>query len=230
MRLILFLISIVSICAPAWADTHAASPRISVVGEGRAAAIPDMASISFGVATRAKDAGAAMSATSAKIEAVIVTLQGYGLERRDVQTSSLSVTTVYETRPSGQAQPAIAGYEARNTLTVRVRDLDILGDVLDAVLSAGVNEMYGLQFGLQDPEPVLEKARRNAVADAQRRASAFADAAGLTLGAVLTMTEAGASSPRFEVAAMSARASSVPVAEGEAEMIARITIVYDLTP
>ncbi len=230
MRLILIFLSIVSICVPAWAETSSPYARITVVGEGRAAARPDMASISFGVSTRAEQAGDAMSRTSDKIEGVIAALEAYGLARRDVQTSALSVSPVYDNRSSGLSQPGVAGYEARNQLTVRVRDLDVLGEVLDAVLSAGVNEMYGLQFALQYPEPVLAEARRNAVEDARLRAETYAKAAGLNLGAVLSMTEAGAASPGVEMAAMSMRAEAVVISEGETETTARITVVYALIP
>ena len=111
-----------------------------------------------------------------------------------------------------------------------MRDLDKLGTVLEAALEDGANRLGGLNFGLRDPEPLMDAARAAAVADAMRRARVFAQAAGLTLGPVLRMHESGGvmvpDMPMLEMA----RASDVPIATGETALTARVTMVFALQP
>jgi len=115
-------------------------------------------------------------------------------------------------------------------VTVRVRALDSLGGVLDAAVGQGANNLYGLSFGLQEPEPKLDEARRDAIADARRKAELYALAAGVTLGEVVSISEqTGYDRPMPEMRAASfAKDSGVPVAEGELSLTASVTVVYDL--
>lgn len=228
MRKLLILAALVLFGSAAMADDHTPLARITVVGDGRAAAQPDMATLTLGVASRADSASLAMAQTSDRLAAIMQSLDAFGVEGRDVQTSALTMTPIYDNRSNGLNRLDAIGFEARNQVTLRLRDLNLLGDLLDAVLSDGANEMQGLQFALQDPEPLLAEARRNAVLDARRRAEQFAEAAGHRLGAVLTMTEAGSAQPAMEMAVMSMRSSAVPIAEGDVEQAARITVVYAL--
>lgn len=230
MRLIALIVSIFSFASGVFAQDTSPTARITVQGEGTAAARPDMAIVRLGVVSREETASTAMSETSDKLRDILSALERLSIAGRDVQTSTLSLSPIYGKRNTSLEDSAITGYEARNTLTVRVRDLDVLGRAIDVALERGANEMQGLQFALQYPEPVLAEARRNAVANARVRAETYARAAGLTLGAVLQMSEAGVvAAPVMEMSTMSLRAAGVPIAEGEAEMSARITVVYTLT-
>lgn len=212
-------------------DAGDASARISVSGEGTAAAVPDMATITLGVSAQNASAAEAMEEASASISDILARLDGLGLQPRDIQTSDLSLTPLWSNRASGSASPPrIEGFEASNRLTLRVRDLDTLGAVLEAAISDGANRLGGLSFGLRDPGPVLDAARRNAVADARRRAEVYAQAAGLTLGPVISMSEGGASAPRPQLAMEMARAADVPIAAGETAIRAQINVVYALLP
>ena len=205
--------------------------RLTVAGEGLVAGAPDMATITMGVTQEAKSAEAALAAMTEATAAMLERLASAGIEARDMQTSNLSLQPLWDNSSSGSGQgPRIAGYEASNTVLVRVRALDGLGAVLDAVVKGGANRFHGLSFGLQDPEPAMDDARRAAVADAMRKARLYAEAAGLMLGPVLEMSESGAAAPRPEQMARAALAlESVPIAEGEVSVRASVTMVFALT-
>ncbi|MCF6315632.1 MAG: SIMPL domain-containing protein [Marinosulfonomonas sp.] len=199
--------------------------RITVVGQGAVETTPDMATVSMGVITEAKTGAEAMAQNSAALEGVLKQLGAAGIEAKDVQTSNLSLSPRWDS--SGQGQ--IAGFIASNTVTVRVRDLDRLGGVLDAVVQNGANTFHGLHFGLQEPQPAQDAARQDAVADARRKAQLYATAAGVTLGDVLTISEAasrGVSPVMMIMEADMMQSRAVPVAQGEVTVGATITIVY----
>ncbi|WP_292291309.1 SIMPL domain-containing protein [Marivita sp.] len=222
MALLVFVLGSV----PAWADS---AGKITVSGEGVVYAVPDMAVINMGASSEADTARAAMDQTSETTAAILDRLTEAGIAARDVQTSDLSLSPIWTDRSASGDRPRIDGYQASNRVTVRVRDLDSLGPVLDAVLTEGANQFDGLQFTLSDPEPLMNEARRKAVADARARAELFAEAAGVQLGALLSLSEAGARAPRPEMMSM-ARASdgAVPVARGETELRAGVTLVYEI--
>ncbi|AMY70093.1 SIMPL domain-containing protein [Frigidibacter mobilis] len=206
--------------------------HITVTGNGNAEAAPDMASVSLGVVTEAATAAEAMAANSAALTEVLATLTGAGIERRDIQSSGLSLSPAYEDNYQGGPEgPKVRGFIAQNNVTVRVRALDSLGGVLDAAVGQGANNLYGLTFGLQDPGPKMDDARRDAVADARRKAELYALAAGVKLGEVISISEQvdyGGPIPQQMRAASFAKDSGVPVAEGELSLSASVTVVYDL--
>ncbi|PIL18491.1 hypothetical protein P775_18125 [Puniceibacterium antarcticum] len=214
------------LAVPAFAQERPA-PSISVSGEGTAYAVPDVATITLGVTAQAENAADAMAQTSETGARILARLGEMGIEPRDVQTSDLSLNPVWSNEPQDNQQPKISGYEASNQVTIRVQQLDSLGDVLGAVLEDGANRLGGLSFGLKDSKPLLVEARRDAVTDAMERAKAYAEAAGLTLGPVLSISEGGTSTPRPE-AMMSMRAADmkVPVAEGETGITASVNMVF----
>ena len=199
---------------------------IIVTGTGTVEAAPDIATLSIGVTTQGETAAAAMAANAASVQAVMARLTASGVEARDMQTSNLSLFPVWSD-PSVSA-PQATVFTASNQLTVRVRDLDTLGAVLDAAVTDGANTLNGLTFGLANPEPALDEARKQAVAAARVRAELLATAAGVTLGRIVTISEGGASTdpvPMFRVAASDA---AVPVAGGELGLTANVTIQYEL--
>ncbi len=207
----------------------AAAPRITVTGEGRVETSPDMATVNLGVTTEAPTAAEAMAANSEELARVLERLRGAGIAERDLQTSSLSLNPNWH-HPSGAEQPRITGYVASNQLMVRVRDLDMLGGVLDAAVKDGANTLNGITFGLTDPEPLLAEARRKAVADARARAELLAEAAGVTLGQIESITEAGAMGgpqPMYRGAAIAMEAA-MPVAQGEVSIAANVTVIWQI--
>lgn len=208
----------------------AADPaRITVTGEGRVDASPDMATISLGVTSEAPTAAAAMAANSVELGRVLANLRGAGIEGRDLQTSGLTLNPNWRSDDNG-SNGRIVGYIAANMLTVRVRALDSLGVVLDAAVKDGANTLNGVSFGLAQPEPVLDEARKRAVADALHRALLLTEAAGVALGAVVAISEGGgnfAPSPMFRMEGAMADAP-VPVAQGEVSLSASVTMVWEI--
>jgi uncharacterized protein YggE len=204
------------------------SPRITVTGEGRAEAVPDLAVVTIGVTTGADTAAAALAENSARLTAVLDRLRAAGVADRDLQTSGLSLGPRYDygdNRP-----PRIVGYEATNNLAVRVRALDRLGAILDAAVADGANTLGGLAFSLSDPQGARDAALAAAVAEARRKAAIIAEAAGVRLGPVLSISEQVAYQgpqpmPRL---AMAEAAPAVPVAAGEVGYAATVTIVYGI--
>lgn len=212
--------------SPVWAET---TGQLTVSGEGSVFAVPDMAVVSVGAMADASTAQEAMDQTSDITSAILARLADAGIEGRDIQTSDLSLNPIWNHRATTDDRPRIEGYQASNRVTVRVRDLDALGGVLDALLRDGANQLGGLQFTVSDPEPLLNEARVRAVADARARAQLLADAAGVQLGGLISLSETGTPMPRPEMMGM-ARASdaAVPVAEGETELRAGVTLVYEI--
>lgn len=210
-----------------------AAGKITVTGQGMVPAAPDMATIMLGATSQAKTAQAAMADNSAAVAAILAQLKAAGIEDRDVQTSGLSLNPQFDYNQSADGKlPEILGYVASNNVTVRVRVLEGLGPVLDSVIAQGANTFNGLTFGLASPEPVMDAARKLAVADARRKAELYAAAAGVRLGPVLTIAENGGYSepqPMFRMAADSASGGAVPVASGEIGITATVTIEYEVT-
>lgn len=213
--------------SPLWADNLPG--RITVTGEGRVSALPDMALVTMGATAEAETAKSAMDETSVVTNAILERLADAGVAERDVQTSDLRLMPVWSNRTTSDTRAKIDGYQASNRVTVRVRDLTSLGSILDAVLMDGANQLGGLQFMVSDPEPLLNEARLQAVAAARARAELFAEAAGVTLGPLVSLSEAGGQMPRPEMLGL-ARASDagMPIAQGEAELSANVTLVYQI--
>lgn len=213
-------------------EAPAAAPgTITVTGEGSTEAVPDMATLSIGVTTVGDTAAASLQANSTAMQAVIDRLKAAGLADRDLQTTGLSVNpnwTGYDS--SSTSGPTISGYTAANILTVRIRALEGLGAALDAAVTDGANTLNGLSFGLADPRPAMDGARKAAVADARAKAELLAEAAGVNLGRVMTLTEGGGYGAPVPMYKAEAALSAVPVQQGEVSYSASVTIVYEIAP
>ena len=213
----------------AQAQSAEAPRQISVSGTGRVDLAPDMATVRIGVTHQDEDAAAALQQTSDAVAAMLARLTELGIAARDVQTAGLSLNPVWRDRPEQQGQPMPWGFEASNVVSLRLRDIAALGEVLDALVADGANRLDGVSFGLQDPEASMDEARRLAVADARRKATLFAEAAGVALGKVIDLTETGRATPRPQMMEMAAmRADSVPVAAGEVGITASVQMTFAL--
>ena len=221
-RMLALVVSAVLLSGPLLAQEER---TITVMGQGEVTASPDMAIVRLGVTTNAGTAREALASNSAAMEEVIARLAELGVEDRDLQTSTLDLGPRYDEGTRGE--PIAAGFTARNVLTVRVRELDRLGRILDAVAGDGANTFEGLTFGMIDPQPLNDEALRRAVADARREAEILAREAGVALGEVVTIDAAADTYPRPMDMAMSRMAAeSVPVASGELEMVATARVVF----
>ena len=205
---------------------------VRVAGHGSAAAVPDMVTIQCGVTNLAPSAKAALSANSVAMQEVFQLLKARGVADKDVQTSGFQVFPEYRRQRREEPQREISGYRVTNTVTVKLRDLDQLGDTLDALVSAGSNQIAGIQFGFSDPESLLRAARKDAVRDAKARAELYAAASAAgRLGRVLSLSEQPETpTPAYRGRAMmmDMAAESVPVAAGEQEVSSVIHVTYEL--
>jgi uncharacterized protein YggE len=213
----------------AFAQDDNVSPSLTVSGEGKAMARPDMAEIQTAVVTEADTAGAALEANSNAMQMLFGTIAKFDIEDRDVQTTAVNLAPRYARRTSGMPQ-RIEGYRAENRVRIRVRDLARLGKVLDALVTQGANTLHGIQFGVASPQPLNDQARRAAVADAQRNAMLYAKAAGVTLGRVMSLREmqVGGLPPRPPVPRAMAAEAVVPIAPGEMTFTIWVTMTYEL--
>jgi uncharacterized protein YggE len=213
--------------APAAADFENAR-TIVVTGAGEATKAPDMAYLALGVEADGASASEALRKNSVQMEATIKTLRDAGVDKKDIATSNLSVGARYDYSREGGA-PRLIGYQATNTVNVKLRNLDKAGGVIDKAVASGSNRLDSISFGFADPRPLLNDARKSAVADARERAALYAEAAGVKLGPVLQISDSftGAPDP-IPIAARAdfAKAEAVPIAAGEQTIGASVTIVY----
>lgn len=208
-------------------------PRtITVTGEGKVKVKPDTASVSAGVVTEADTARAALDKNTERMLQVMGGLLEAGIAQDDLQTSQFSVSPVYSRpprNPSGpRVDPKIIGYRVSNTVTAIVRDLERIGSVLDKVVTLGANSVGGPSFFLDEPRPRLDEARKQAVADALRKAELLSAAAGVKLGEILTLREGRGYEPQPEMMrskAMEMSSSAVPIAAGTQQLRATVTLV-----
>lgn len=197
---------------------------VTVTGEAMVAIAPDMATIRVGVTSQGKSAREASETNGKQMTGVLAALKGAGIADRDVQTSSLSLQPQYDPNKSGAAR--LLGFQATNQVTVKIRAIDTLPDVLDRAIGAGANEMSGIEFVVSEQSKLLDQARTEAIADARRKAELYAKAAGAKVGAVVAITEEGSAPPPRLMQAM--RAGAAPVAPGEQTLRAVVTVSYEL--
>jgi hypothetical protein len=203
-----------------------AEGTISVTGEGIVQTVPDQATLSLGVTTNGATAAAAMAANTTAMTAVIARLKSAGIAEADLQTSNLFLSANWGGYDS--SAPKVVDYSASNMLNVRLRDIASLGEVLDAAVTDGANAVNGITFGLADPKPAMDEARTRAVADARARAEVLAAAAGVELGAIVSITEAGAFPGPAPMFRADAAAAPVPVETGEVAITANVTVTWAL--
>jgi uncharacterized protein len=208
-------------------------PRIiTVSGLGEVKTKPDLAIINTGVTTEATTAQEALSKNTTAMTAVMNALKAAGIADDDIQTSNFSVSPQYPPyQPNQTTPPRISGYQVSNQVTARVKDLAKLGSTLDALVRAGSNQISGISFDVNEPKPMLDDARKKAVADARAKAKLYAGGAGVSLGRVVQISESGGvimpHQPMYRMAAQDA-AASVPIAAGQQTLSANVSITYEI--
>jgi uncharacterized protein YggE len=209
-------------------------PTISVVGEGLAAARPDMAVISVGVVAQAPRARDALAQNSKSMTDVIANVKGAGIEARDIETSQISLRPQYSYPGQGSREaPKLVGYEASNNLSIRVRSFDKLGGLLDSLVTSGANQIRGVELTIAETGPLRDQARFAAMKDAIRKAEILADAAGVRIVRLFSAAEEVADAPRpiaMRMTADAAQRAPVPVEAGEQEIRARVTAIFEIAP
>jgi uncharacterized protein YggE len=183
------------------------------------------------VVTEATTAAEAMSQNAARMTQVMAALRRAGIEARDVQTSGLNLAAQYDYVQN--EPPRLRGYQASNQVTVIINDLTKVGSTADAVVTAGVNQINGISFGLKDPSAAENQARQIAVRALQSKASLYARALGVELGGIRSLSEGGGYAPQpprpmYARAEMAMDSGGTPVSAGELSIRIDITGVYDL--
>lgn len=204
---------------------------LSISAEGSVQREPDIAYLNAGVQTQGETAQAAMQANSAAMNGVFDALAAANVDRRDMQTSNFSLQPQYDysSRSSGQP-PRLTGYQASNQLTVLVRDLDTLGETMDALVGAGGNTFSGLRFALDDDRAAKNAARDIAMKEAISRAELYAAASGYEVARVVTISESGGYRPQPMAMMAETRSAdrSTPIASGEVGYSVTVNVTFEL--
>jgi uncharacterized protein YggE len=230
----LALAAVLALPLGAQAQETPPTPRIVVAGEGEVAIRPDMAWINLSVTREADTARAALDDANEAVAGVIAALKQAGIGDRDLQTSGLSIDPryVYPQNNDGTQQPRIVGYQVTNSLTVRVRDLARVGEVIDRAVTLGVNQGGGIVFDNDDPKDAVTEARKRAVADAAAKARTLAEAAGVGLGRVIEIAESSPVDPPVPMPKVmrmeAADAAAVPIEAGENTYRIQVRITYEI--
>lgn len=228
------------------------SALLSLTAEGRSRRVPDLAVFSAGVVTQGRTAAEALAENSRRMDAVIAALKRARIAERDIQTSAISLQPRYSD-PDREAQlrarelrqpyvppaqpepPRIIGYEARNNVQVRVRQLGDMGRIIDTLIESGANQVDGPSFMLDEPKAALNEARTEAVTDGRERANLYARAAGMRVVRLLSITEGGGYYPVQEMFVRGSVASAAappppptPVAPGELTLGVNVSMQFEL--
>jgi uncharacterized protein YggE len=226
MRTALLAFAIVLLGAPALAQTPTDfPPAISVTGEAQISVAPDIAFVDAGVATDAKTAREASDANGTAMAKVLAALKAANIDARDIQTSRLSLQPQYAPNRSGPSP--VVGYRASNRVTVRIHDVSKVAGIIDTLVGAGANDIGNVAFEVSQASKLLDDAREKAVADARRKAEIYAKAAGVTLGAPLSISEGGAPQPMFRAKVMAGMAAApTPIAQGEETLSISVSVTW----
>ncbi len=203
---------------------------ITIQAMGTVLADPDRVSISTGVTTEAKTAAAALSRNSAAMTAIVRALKADGIAGKDIQTTNFSVRPRYQNYRDGRVQ-VVTGYIVTNSVRIRVREIGRLGAVLDRVVSLGSNRIGGIRFQASRADELKDEARKVAFANALRKAMVYAQAAGVTLGPVLRISEGpsrGSGSVRTFGRAARASAMPAPIEAGQQALTVGVHVTWML--
>ena len=217
--------------APMTAQAAEAQPPIlSVSGSGMVQGAPDQAAITLGVVTRAETAGEAQQENAAKAAAIRSALANLGVEDADAKTEDYNFRPEYS-REAGER--TVVGYTASNVIRVKVRNVALVGDVVDAALANGANTIHSLDFSIRDTDALRKRALESAVKDARSKADAIAHALGKSIVGVQHVSEnTGMFQPRQSNAmmmkSMDAAGGSTPIDAGTLSLSADVHIDFIL--
>ena len=203
---------------------------LNVSAQAEARRVPDVATISAGVVTQAADGNTAMRQNAEQMAKVMAAIKAAGIADKDIQTSGISLNPQY--RYVENEAPSITGYQATNTVSLKVRDITKLGKVLDSLAAQGANQINGPSFQIDQPEPVYDEARLAALKKAKDRAETYAKALDLKVRRIISISEGGGGGFRpVPMMAMSARGKAemdTAVSPGETEVSVSLDVVFEL--
>lgn len=221
--------------SPAETAQEPTTRTVHVSGQGRVSVEPDLASIELGVQTEAETAQAALAQNNQLMGAALDAIKAAGVAAEDIQTQSIRLAARYEdVRSSGEARSGtgtrtLVGYTASNLVQVQVHDLARLGEILDAAVQAGGNQVRGIRFEVQDPSAALDRAREAAWTDAKHKAEQLAELSGQVLrNATLIQESSTAPGPIVREAVEAEAARAVPIESGMHEIEVGLTVEWNL--
>jgi uncharacterized protein YggE len=214
---------------PALAHDEAPKRTISLAATGAIKTTPDKVDISTGVTTEANAAREALDKNTSAMAKVIEALKGEGIDPKDIQTTNFSVNPVYQHTTDGKL-PVIVAYRVTNQVRITLHDTGKLGAILDKVVSLGANQIDSIEFGVEEPEALKDEARKLALKNVTDNAKLYAEAAGVELGPILSISEEESSyQPRFAPAATrSEMAKTVPIEAGTASVEVRVRVTWEI--
>jgi uncharacterized protein len=215
--------------SPALAHDEAEKRTISLVGTGAIKTTPDKVDISTGLTSEANSTREALDKNTASMTKVVEALKGEGIDPKDIQTTNFSVGPIYEQKAEGRP-PVIVGYRVNNQVRITLHDTGKLGTILDKVVSLGANQIDSIEFGVEEPEALKDEARKLALKNVTDNAKLYAEAAGVGLGPVLSISEEESSyQPRFAPAATRMEMSKdVPIEAGTASVEVRVRVAWEI--
>lgn len=225
---------VLSACAPAGTavSTPAAERKlITVVGQGEAKGNPDQARVNVGVDVFEPEVSQAVEKNEATIKAIMEALAGLGIAQEDIQTSNYSLYA--EQRYGDQGAEGISGYRVSNQVSVTIRDIARVSEVLEEVINAGANNIYGVEFILSETAALESQARENALSDAEKRASELAQMSGVELGEILAISEViNPAVPLYRYGmgggAEAAAAPAPSISPGQISVSTQVQVTYEL--
>ena len=203
---------------------------ITLMGRGSIEQPPDVAMINVGVQVEAKTAAEAMAQQATNMNGVFAAVKAAGIADRDMLTGDMSLNPAYEY--PNNARPHLTGYQASNSITIKVRQLDTLGKTLDAVVKGGGNTINGISFSVDQPDKFQNEARVEAIKDAAAKAELYAKAVGYKVKRIVTISEQEfyPQPPMPEMMRMQdMAAASTPIAAGEVSLVQTVNVVFELT-
>lgn len=213
------------------AATNQPGTLLTIAASAEASRAPDIATVSTGVVTQSVEANTAMRNNAVKMDKVMAALRAAGIAEHDIQTSGINLNPQY--KYADNQPPTIVGYQASNSVNVKVRELGKLGKVLDTLVAQGANQINGPTFGIDKPDAAYTEARIAAVKKAQAQAQTYADTLGLRVLRIISINEGGSSQPQpMPVMRMMAAAAPMEkdtaVAAGETAVSVSVDIVFEL--
>lgn len=226
----LVVIGLLAACSPSAAPSPENMRTMSVNGVGRVTIVPDMATINIGVRTESEAVADALEGNTAQANAIARVLKNMGIEEKDIQTSNFNIYPSERYDPmTGQVQGRF--FVVENTVNVTVRDLTSLGEVLNAVVEAGANSIYGISFNVEDRAAAVAEARALAIEDAKAKANDIATAAGVELGEIMSISVYEGSVPFAYYDAKGgafAVEAEVPIAAGTLSITMEANLSYSI--
>jgi hypothetical protein len=205
---------------------------ITVVGEGKVTLEPDIARVTIGVETVTNTVKEASDTNRAAVESVLNTLLAQGIAEEDLQTSGFSI---YAERfgPDGPLEEGDVRYRVSNNVSVTIRDLENVGTILDAAIEAGANNIYGVEFAVDDPGVSESEARAAAIEDAKAKAAELAELTGLSLGPVVSVSEVvgaggGYYAGNFAEQARAFGGGGTPVTPGQLDLVMQLQVIFSI--